>query len=166
VRWRSGVTEDFALVPAGSRLVLKEGSGKAEPRFAFVAPRVRAPSPFPSKLSDLPVTAGEGLTVVQLFMQSCKPCRAEVPALNALAKKGVKVVGLGLHTEEELPRVKKAMKIAYEVHALPESVAAAFDSPQGLTLPTVLIYGQDGALVRVLAGGEQVGAVLGELARP
>jgi thiol-disulfide isomerase/thioredoxin len=167
VRWRSGVTEDFGSVPAGSRMVLKEGSGKAEAKSAFAAPKVKAPMPFPSKVSDLPVKAGERFTVVQLFMQSCKPCREEVPTLNALTKKkGVNVVGLGLHTEQELPAVKKALKMTYEVAALPESVGAAFESQGGLALPTVLIYGKDGALLRVLAGGAQVGAVLAELGLP
>ena len=164
VRWRSGVIEDFGALPAGSRLVLTEGTGQAVPKSPFAAPKVRAPSPFPSKVSELPVKAGEDFTVVQLFMQSCKPCREEVPVLNALTKKkGVAVAGLGLHTESELPLAKKAMKMAYEVQVLPESVAAAFESQGGLALPTVLIYGKDGSLLRVLAGGAQVGAVLTEL---
>ncbi len=163
VRWRSGVTEDFGLVSAGTRFAAREGSGKVELRRAFASARVVTSRPYPAKVTDLPLPPRQGPTVVQLFMQSCKPCREEVPALNALAKKGVRIFGLGLHDEAELPAVKKALKMTYEVGPLPESVAEAFETQAGLALPTLLVYGSDGALLRVIAGAGQLPAVLKEL---
>ena len=75
-------------------------------------------------------------------------------------------LGLGLHAEQDLPAVKKALKMNYEVAALPEIVAEAFETQEGLSLPTVLVYGADGALLRVLAGASQLPAVLAELFFP
>lgn len=166
VRWRSGVTEDFGTVAAGSRFVVREGTGKPEVRRAFSSARVVTKRPYPAKVSDLPVPAHEGATVVQLFMKSCKPCREEVPGLNALSRKGVTVFGLGLHDAKDLPGVKAELKMAYEAAPMPESVAEAFETPAGLALPTILVYGKDGALVRVIAGGSQLPAVLKELGLP
>lgn len=166
VRWRSGVTEDFGVARAGSRVVAHEGKGKLEPRRAFSTPRVVTRAAYPAKVSDLPLPPQPGATVVQLFMQSCKPCREEVPALNALAAKGVRVFGLGLHDAQALPGVKAALKMTYQVAPLPEGVAEAFESQGGLALPTILVYGQDGALLRVVAGAGQLGAVLKELGLP
>lgn len=166
VRWRSGVTEDFGVVSAGSRFVVREGTGKVEPLRAFRSARLVTKRPYPAKVSDLPLPPHEGATVVQLFMKSCKPCREEVPGLNALAARGVQVFGLGLHEAKDLPAVKAELKMAYEVAPLPESVAEAFETPAGLALPTILLYGKDGALVRVLAGASQLPAVLKELGLP
>lgn len=166
VRWRSGTTEDFGVAPAGARLIAREGSGQLEPRRAFAPPRVVPRAPYPAKVTELPLPPHEGETVVQLFMQSCKPCREEVPALNALAKQGVHVFGLGLHPAADLPGVKRALKMTYEVAPLPERVAEAFETQAGLALPTILIYGKDGALRRVVAGAGQLGAVLKELGLP
>lgn len=166
VRWRTGATEDFGTVPAGSRFVVREGSGKVEARRAFADARLVTKRPYPAQVNDLPLPPHEGATVVQLFMKSCKPCRDEVPGLNALAKKGVQVFGLGLHEAKELPGVKAELKMAYEVASLPESVAEAFETPAGLALPTVLVFDKGGALVRVLAGASQLPAVLKELGLP
>ncbi len=163
VKWRSGVIEDFGNVEAGGRVLATEGTGKVERLRAFHPSRTLAARPYPATVTELPVPSAEGPTVVQLFMQSCKPCREEVPALNALNKRGVRVFGLGLHQAAELPKVKAALKMTYEVAVLPEPVAEAFETPAGLALPTLLIYGADGALLRVVAGAGQLPAVLDEL---
>jgi thiol-disulfide isomerase/thioredoxin len=163
VKWRSGVTEDFGTVEAGGRVRATEGTGKVERVRAFQSPRPVVLPAYPATVGELPLSPGEGPTVVQLFMQSCKPCRDEVPALNALNQRGVRVVGLGLHSAAELPKVKAAMKMRYEVGVLPEAVAETFETPAGLALPTLLIYGADGGLLRVVAGAAQLPAVLDEL---
>ncbi len=164
VQWRSGVTEDVGVVAAGARVRATEGAGKVEPVRAFTEGRRLPARPFPAKVSDLPLPRGEGPTVVQLFMQSCKPCREEVPALNALSKKGkVHVFGLGLHDDNALPKVRAAMKMTYEVAPLPEPVAEAFESGGGLALPTLLVYGADGVLMRVISGAGNLPPVLDEL---
>jgi thiol-disulfide isomerase/thioredoxin len=163
VQWRSGVTEDVGVVAAGSRVRATEGTGKTEPVRPFTGGRRVPPRPFPANVSALPVPKGAGPTVVQLFMESCQPCREEVPALNALSKKGLRVFGLGLHDQKALPKVREALKMTYEVAPLPEAVAEAFESGGGLALPTLLIYGADGVLTRVIAGAGNLPPVLDEL---
>ncbi len=163
VQWRSGVTEDVGLIASGARVRATEGTGKVEPVRAFGEGRRVAPRPFPSKVSDLPVPKGAGPTVVQLFMESCQPCRDEVPALNELSKQGLRVFGLGLHDEQALPKVREALKMTYGVARLPEVVAEAFESGGGLALPTLLVYGADGRLTRVIAGAGNLPPVLDEL---
>jgi thiol-disulfide isomerase/thioredoxin len=163
VQWRSGVTEDVGVVAAGARVRATEGAGTVELVRPFAEGRRQPARPFPAKVSDLPVPKHEGPTVVQLFMQSCKPCREEVPALNGLAKKGLHVFGLGLHDEKALPKVRAALKMTYEVAPLPEPVAEAFESGGGLALPTLLVYGADGVLRRVISGAGNLPPVLDEL---
>jgi thiol-disulfide isomerase/thioredoxin len=165
VRWRSGAEEDFGVVPSGARWQLVEGKGMATQVRRFGAPRVATAPPWPQTLRELGLGPSEkpGPTVVQLFMQSCKPCREEVPKLKALAQRGVRVVSLGLHTAEELPRVKQALGLQWETRVLEPEVAEAFEGPQGLILPTVLVYDASGHLVRVISGAGTVEPVLGEL---
>lgn len=163
VQWRSGVTEDVGVIAAGARVRATEGSGAVQPVKAFSEGRRVPARPFPSKVGDLPVPQGAGPTVVQLFMESCKPCREEVPALNALSKSGLRVFGLGLHDAPALPKVRAAMKMTYEVAPLPDAVAEAFESGGGLALPTLLVYGADGTLMRVISGAGNLPPVLDEL---
>lgn len=163
VRWRSGVTEDFGRVPAGGLARLVEGAGKPELGRRF-SPRRKAPKvAWPASLGDA-LKGAQGPMVVQLFEKSCKPCRDEVPALNALAKAGLAVTGLGLHPQAEVEKVRGELGMQYPARELPALVGEAFESPSGgLALPTVLVYGKDGLLLRVVPGGGQLGPVLAEL---
>ncbi len=163
VRWRSGAEESFGVLEAGARVTLVEGQGAPSRRMAFAANRPKAPPPWPNTVAGLGLSPAKGPTVVQLFMQSCKSCRDEVPALAAVSQRGVRVVSLGLHEEAELAEVKKALGLAWEVWPLTERVAGAFEGPAGLILPTVLVYDSAGRLFRVVAGAGSVEKVLAEL---
>jgi thiol-disulfide isomerase/thioredoxin len=163
VKWRSGVTEDFGSVPAGGTARLVEGSGKAEVKQKFIARRAAPKPAWPMKVDEA-VKGAKGPLLVQLFEQSCKPCQEEVPVLNALHKGGLPVTALGLHPAADIEKVRTAMKMEYPAQTLPTSVGEAFEGPtQGLSLPTVLVYGKDGTLARVVPGGKQLEPVLAEL---
>lgn len=162
VQWRSGAREAFGAVPAGGRYLLTEGTGAAALQQRFTARAPLPPSPWPATLEAV-APGQKGPALVQLFMESCAPCRREVPALNALHRRGLPVRGLGLHPPAALGAVRKRLGMEYPVAAMPEAVAAAFEGSNGLALPTVLVYGADGALLRVVAGEEHLPKVLAEL---
>ncbi|MBK7864250.1 MAG: ASPIC/UnbV domain-containing protein [Archangiaceae bacterium] len=155
VQWRDGTREAFGALASGALYRLEQGAGRAETLRAFAPRKARAPVRWPAALTDV-VPGGKGATAVQLFMESCKPCRAEVPALNALHAQGVQVVGLGLHPPKELAGVKQRLGIRYPVAPLPGAIAEAFEGPQGLQLPTVLLYGADGKLARIATGAAKL----------
>lgn len=163
VKWRSGVTEDFGTVPGGGVARLVEGTGKAELKERF---KPRRPTPklsWPSKVDEA-VKGAKGPMLVQLFERSCKPCQEEVPVLNALARAGLPVTALGLHPAADIEKVRGELKMEYPAQSMPTQVGEAFEGPtQGLALPTVLVYGKDGVLARVVPGGKQLEPVLAEL---
>ena len=164
VRWRSGAEERFGSLKAGARHLLVEGTGQATRSTPFRARREVTPSPWPATTAALPLaTPPKGPLVVQLFMQSCKPCREEVPGLNALAARGVRVLGLGVHPAAELPKVKAELGMKYEVKPIPDAVAEAFEGAGGLALPTTLLYDAQGRLARVVPGPAQLPAALREV---
>jgi hypothetical protein len=163
VRWRSGVREEFGVVPGGGVARLVEGTGKAKLEQRFKARPVAAKPAWPGTVGEA-VKGATGPLVVQLFERSCKPCKEEVPVLNALHKSGLPVAALGLHPPEEVEKVRVELKMDYPAQALPEAVGVAFESTNhALALPTVLVYGKDGALARVVPGGTQLAPVLAEL---
>jgi hypothetical protein len=163
VRWRSGVTEDFGTVAAGGVARLVEGSGKAVAGARFKPRRATPKVSWPATVAEA-VKGAKGPMVVQLFERSCKPCQEEVPVLNALAKGGLAVTGLGLHPAGEVEKVRTELKMEYPAQTMPTLVGEAFEGPtQGLALPTVLVYGKDGRLGRVVPGGQQLAPVLAEL---
>jgi thiol-disulfide isomerase/thioredoxin len=162
VQWRSGARERFGDVGAGGRYRLTEGEGRAQPLERFVPRPALSSAPWPATLEQV-LSGQQGPALVQLFMESCAPCRREVPRLNALAARGLTVVGLGLHAEAALQAVRGRLGMRYPVQAMPEAVATAFEGSNGLALPTVLVYGNDGALLRVVAGEEHLPRVLAEL---
>jgi hypothetical protein len=163
VIWRSGAREDFGVVPAGGVARLVEGTGKAVAGERFKARRAVAKAPWPATVGEA-VKGAKGPLVVQLFERSCKPCQEEVAGLNALAKSGLGVAGLGLHPAGEIDKVRGEMKMEYPGQSLPDAVGEAFEGTNhSLALPTLLVYGKDGALARVVPGGTQLEPVLVEL---
>lgn len=164
VLWRDGTRERFGTLSAGAVYRLEQGRGQAASLRTFSPRTVRPVPPWPAQLSEV-VPGASGPAVVQLFMESCKPCRAEIPALNALHERGVTVVGLGLHDARALDGVKKRLGMRYPVAPLTAAVADAFEGSQGLKLPTVLIYSAEGKLDRVMTGGATLDALSAALGR-
>lgn len=156
VRWRSGA-RTRAEVKAGRRVRLHE-HGAVEVVSVFQDKAREPPRPFPSTLEALGLTPTRDVTVAQLFLEGCKPCAAEVPALKALEAK-VQLVSLGLHEGEALTLAAKSLGISWPVAPLPHEVADALSTSGSLPLPLLLVY-RKGVLDRVLPGPAALEAVI------
>ena len=165
VQWRSGGKEKFKALKAGMSHVLAEGTGKAAQSTPFTPKEKVAPRAFPSTLAALAIEPSEKLTVVQLFLQGCKPCAEEAPELNRLAKSGnVRVIGLGLHPEgAPLTAAAKSLGITYPVRPLADAMADGLSTAGQLPLPILLVFAAGGRLLQVLPGPKGLQAVLAEL---
>ena len=105
VRWVGGEKEDFGVIAAGSRVLLVEGSGKAE---AFEARPRPLPDPLPLGLNielgkdigtlllnndagevesvNVGSLAGDGELWINFWASYCSPCVAELPTLESMDK--------------------------------------------------------------------------------
>ncbi|MEZ5973277.1 MAG: ASPIC/UnbV domain-containing protein [Planctomycetota bacterium] len=116
VRWPFGGEERFGSVPAGSRVILRQGQGKPEPFAARPAP---LPDPWPEglriavgeKIPPFTLEGADGARLaydpakipagqvlhINLWASYCRPCREELPQLEALHRKdGHQVLGVSL----------------------------------------------------------------------
>ncbi len=166
VTWRKGVTESFGPLQSGRRWTLAEGGESASVPFAPKVPR-SSPPKLPLRLEQVGGVVDGRPAAVQLFASWCKPCRKEVPILEALAKAGQwQVRGLGAHPEEKVQAEAGKLGISYPVASLSPEVADPLSPNDELALPTVLLYDAQGRLVRVVRGGEYLEAVLAEFEPP
>jgi thiol-disulfide isomerase/thioredoxin len=130
VLWPGGVRESFGKLPAGTRALLVEGSGRAEPVLA----RPRAlPDPLPPGLrlseGDLlppllladedgrparfdPRAVADGKPLLVNFWASyCGPCVAELPLLSRRHVEGsLRVVSISLDVAADLPTARAQLE--------------------------------------------------------
>lgn len=93
--------------------------------------------------------------VVNYWATWCKPCREEMPALDAIARGQDDVAVLGVAWEDTGPAELEAFLERVSV-SYPVVQADPFDPPPGVeaprVLPTTLVFGPDGALAKRFHG--------------
>ncbi len=128
---------------------------------AAAAPTVGQPAPplvvrtLDGRALDLASLRG-GVAVVNLWATWCAPCREEMPALDAFARRyasrGVAVIGLSADRPRDLGDVQRVMSVfSYPAALLATAPVNGFGAPR--SLPQTLVIGPDG-VVRAMIGGE------------
>ncbi len=182
VRWPSGAVESFAGLAAGARMLLVEGSGKAE-SFAARTARFRDPLPTGLKIrvgARVPVlravdSAGKAATIdlatlgngrsayLNFWATYCAPCVAEIPDLQSIHASS-KAVVIGMCVEEAGRREAAAALLrkrggdypSYFLSGDPGTGAGIDVSEivdlERLPIPTTLVVSPEGVLEAVIRG--------------
>lgn len=184
IRWPSGLVQELGRLARGKSYRVVEGRApvEIEPRPArlggtgLVALRVgpgQRMVPF-----DLPGLAGGRATsatggrwhLVNFWHPGCAPCRAEMPALQRLAKQyaaRLSVSGLALIKPVEGPAAVKAAaaaRVTYPIAMVPSELAESLFSAPDLPIPTTYLVNPDGLVTHVYQGGDSVPALEAALA--
>lgn len=125
------------VVFAGLLLLLSGCSGDGEPTSVF------------------PAEAGNRVILVNYWAEWCKPCREEIPELNAFARENAgEVVLYGVNfdgaTGESLQSQEAALGIAFDT--LPSDPALTLDWPRPEGLPQTVVTNRDGKKRLMLSG--------------
>ena len=149
------------------------------PALAGAVPAVGQPAPaliarqFDGQAIDLAALRGH-VVVLNFWASWCTPCRAEMPALDALARefqgRGVTVIGLSADDpHDRRDALKAANGFHYRLGMLSDAATNEFGPPR--EIPLTYIIGRDGAIKVILranqgaVSAEQLRAVVvGELA--
>lgn len=95
---------------------------------------------------------------INYWAEWCKPCAAEIPALNAFAKANPDVVMLGINFDKaqgvDLLRQVNLFHIDYGI--VISDIQIAFPHPLPAGLPVTLVYEPSGKLLRTLSGPQTV----------
>jgi cytochrome c biogenesis protein CcmG/thiol:disulfide interchange protein DsbE len=103
----------------------------------------------PLRIRDL---AGQGPVVINFFASWCAPCAVEAPQLNALAARGVRIIGVAY--KDQPPRAAEflgRLGDPYAVHLADRDGAAGIEF--GVTgVPETYLVGRDGVILEKRSG--------------
>jgi thiol-disulfide isomerase/thioredoxin len=160
----AGATAQNQAIGNGQNYVSGDGGTTVYPvKSGPVAPRVTGTSLAGTRLS---LAAYRGHVVVLNFWGSwCPPCRAEAPAMAALARRfepaGVRFVGVDIRDEPaQAQSFMQDFGITYPSFSDPGGLIAADfrDTAPVADTPTTLVIGRSGRIVaRVMGGVTQAG---------
>lgn len=183
VAWPNGETERFAAdARAGSSLLLRQGTGRAEP---LTLARASLPDPltqtetFARSLNlelgqpppDLAIKTLDGAqtslrqqlvpgrqTIINVWATWCVPCRAEMPALERLrpllASRGIDLVGLNVDTEPDA-KIKKFLAetgVGYPSFLGGVTAIEQLYANDELIVPVSFIVDEEGNVSEVIPG--------------
>jgi thiol-disulfide isomerase/thioredoxin len=104
------------------------------------------------------------ITVVDFWVTWCALCLKRFPHMKELharyEDKGVRFISVSLDDREDKEAIKEAevflaeQKILFETYLMDENVTDAFEKPDLMSLPAVLIYDRQGSLQRKLTGDD------------
>lgn len=181
VIWPGARRESFGSLPANTRALLVEGSGKPEP---IAARTRRLPDPLPAGLKlaqgdlvprialvdgrgreallDVRELGGGKTLFLNLWASWCPPCVAELPTLQAIADRGeIAVVAIGLDPPGSRDTVRGLLErrgVRFETFYLPESASSgvpgidAIVDLERLPIPTTLVISPAGRIEAVMRG--------------
>ncbi|MCB1853875.1 MAG: TlpA family protein disulfide reductase [Pseudomonadales bacterium] len=119
-----------------------------------------SPAPPPGKRLELDQLRGQWV-LINYWATWCKPCRQEIPELNALASQYPEVAVLGVNFDgslgEQLAQEVREMGIAFPV--LEEDPAAALGVERPAVLPTTLVIDPQGLLRPALVGPQTLASL-------
>lgn len=151
-------------------LVLVAAASPAPPGARVLDLRVVAPAGSVSRLGDV---LGDAPAVVAFWATYCPPCRAEVPALNAAAKRwgprGLRVLGVALETDAaRIADARQDWEMRYDVLRVAPGQDALLDAlfPRGLPASAYVAHGEVTWQERVLTDAELERVVPGLLEPP
>ena len=141
-----GLTLAIAVLPA---------LGAGSPKVGEAAPALRVPDLSGHRI-DLGAWRGK-VVIVNFWATWCTPCRAEMPALEAVYQRhrtgGLELIGLSVDDEHDLNDVKKVMsRFSYPAAMLSAAQVNGFGMPAAVPL-TYVIDGTGVIRARLIAGG-------------
>jgi len=183
VTWPNGKAENFAAdAAAGSTLLLREGSGKAEPlnvpsaklpdpltpeELAERSLKIRVGQPFP----ELSVKRLDGATVplrsqlkpgrkllVNFWATWCVPCATEMPRLqqlrSALSENRVDLVGVSVDTEPDakVGTFSRKMGAQYPIFLGGVPVIEKIFEGDQLSVPLSVVLDDHGVVLQIISG--------------
>jgi peroxiredoxin len=141
-----------AVALLAGRLALQSAVAGAVPAIGQPAPALIARQ-FDGQTIDLAALRGH-VVVLNFWASWCAPCRAEMPALDALARefqgRGVMLIGLSADDPHDRRDALKAAKaLSYSLGMLSEAQRNDFGAPR--SLPLTYVIGADGVIRTVLS---------------
>lgn len=130
VRWPYGEVESFGAIPAGSRVVLREGAGEPEARERAAGARLANPLPPGLKLGlgervpnlvfedangvrrlfDPAEVTKDGPVTIEVWASYCRPCIDKLPALRRRHADGERIVALSVDVPADRARAARLME--------------------------------------------------------
>jgi thiol-disulfide isomerase/thioredoxin len=180
VSWPSGARQRFAGPRSGDSMLLVEGASEArrveEKRFQLPAPQ----EPGAVALSSVKLGKGDAFPALDLLALDgsaapadalrapdgeralvsfwatwCAACRQEMPRLQRLAAKGVRVIGVSLDdstTRGRITAFTKELGVSYPLYVAGPGVASTVWRGQDASLPLTVLVGPDGRIEDVFTG--------------
>ena len=95
---------------------------------------------------------------INYWAEWCKPCAAEIPALNAFAKAnpGVMLLGVNFDKARDVDLLRQVNLFHIDYGVVISDIQAAFPHPLPSGLPATMVYDPGGKLVRTLSGPQTV----------
>lgn len=114
--------------------------------------------------ADSPVLKGGQWTLVNYWAIWCKPCREEVPALNALnARDDLRVFGVNFDRKVGAALTTDVAELGIEF-AITDDPSTLLGTERPRVLPTTLIVSPSGELVATLVGPQTAASIEATLA--